>query len=107
MAFATSDTRALAELIQPPKLVAQGFPEPKWVSVHIGTDHAGEEAYRVYLVFPDQTPSEVFSWSNVGPMLDWVQNQIWRAGGEQRFPYVRVARESELLRERPDVAPEP
>ena len=92
MTTGTIDTGTLAGLIQPEKLAGQGFPLPSRVSVIFGTDHTGEEAYHVYLVFPDNTPDETLAWDNVKAMVRWVQSQIWKADGEQRWPYVRVKR---------------
>src|SRR6266496_2066708 len=91
------DTRNLASLIQPDTLEAQGFPKPGRVSLIFGTDHTGEEAYFVYLVFPDDTPEATLAWSNVKPMVRWVRDRIWKTDGERRWPYVRVKRESDLL----------
>jgi hypothetical protein len=97
MAAANVDTNSLAELVQPEILAEKGFPVPNRVSVILGTDHTGEEAYHVYLIFADTTPDAAFSWASVKRMVRWVQDQIWKASGEQRWPYVRVKRESELL----------
>jgi hypothetical protein len=102
MEAVVTDTKVLAELVQPEKLAGKGFPAPHRVSVIFGTDHTGEEAYHVYLVFSDDTPDELLAWSKVKPMVRWVQNQIWKAVGERRWPYVRVMRQSELLGNRPD-----
>jgi hypothetical protein len=63
--------------------------------VTFGANPAGEEAYRVYLIFPDDTPENNLSWAKIKPMVTWVQDQIWKANGEQRWPYVRVKRESD------------
>jgi hypothetical protein len=97
MAASSVDTKCLADLVQPEKLAEQGFPVPNRVSVVFGTDHTGEEAYYVYLVFADGTPDADLSWGNVRRMVRWAQDRIWKASGEQRWPYVRVKRESELL----------
>jgi hypothetical protein len=97
MAAANVDTKSLADLVQPEKLAEQGFPVPNRVSVVFGTDHTGEEAYHVYLVFADDTPDACLAWANAKRMVRWVQDRIWKASGEQRWPYVRVKRESELL----------
>ena len=94
-----SNTDELAGLIQPAKLAAGGFVSPKRVLVTTGTDHTGDDVYRVYLIFPDGTAERQLAWSKVKPMVQWVQDQIWKANGEQRWPYVRVAREAELPRE--------
>ncbi|MBI4027036.1 MAG: hypothetical protein HY360_18775 [Verrucomicrobia bacterium] len=93
------DTKGLAELVQPSQLAEQGFTAPRRVSVIFGVDHTGEEAYHVYLVFPDQTPDSALAWNNVKDMVRWVQERIWKADGEQRWPYVRIKRESEIAGE--------
>ena len=97
MTTGVADTRFLAGLIQPNTLKARGFPKPSRVSVIFGTDHTGEEAYHVYLVFPDSTPDAMLAWSNVKAMVRWVRNRIWKEDGERRWPYVRVKRESDFL----------
>ena len=97
MAAANFDTESLAELVQPEKLAEQGFPVPNRVSVTLGTDHTGEEVYRVYLVFADDTPGASLAWGNAKRMVRWVQDRIWKASGEERWPYVHVKRESEFL----------
>lgn len=104
MATATLEAEELEGLIQPERLKEMGFPKPERVSVVLGSDHTGEEAYKVYLVFSDGTPDEELEWKSVKPMVRWVHKQIWEADGQRRWPYVRVARESEIVGERPDVA---
>ena len=96
MTTGIADTRSLANLIQPAKLKAHGFPKPARVSVIFGTDHTGEESYQVFLVFSDKTPDATLAWSNVKGMVRWVQEQIRQADGERRWPYVRVKRESDF-----------
>jgi hypothetical protein len=91
------DTNALASLIQPEKLRAEGFkPIPNRVSIILGRDHTGEEAYHVYLVFPNKTSDSELAWRKISPMVRWVQEQISIEDGYRRFPYVNVKRESEL-----------
>jgi hypothetical protein len=97
MAAAILNTNDLAALVQPDNVVAQGFPRPERVSVIAGTDHTGEEAFHVYLVFRDDTPDAALEWGVVKPMVRWVRNEIRRASGEERWPYVRVARNADLL----------
>ncbi len=100
------DPKALAGLVQPKKLKARGFPAPTQVLLTFGTDHTGEDAYRVYLVFPDDTPDDALSWTRMKPMVRWVQSKIWEADGERHWPYVRVKRKSELSGEWSDVESE-
>ena len=97
--MATAILRAdeLAALIQPEKLAAQGFLPPKQVSVLDGTDHTGDAAFYVSLVYPDDTPEADLAWSKAKPLVRWVWKEIRQASGEERWPYVRVARESDLL----------
>src|SRR5258708_23435271 len=97
MATAILGAKELAGLIQPEKLAVQGFVPPERVSVIDGTDHSGEAAFHVYLVYPDNTPDAALAWSHVKPMVRWVRNEIRRASGEERWPYVRVKRSSDLL----------
>ena len=99
MATAILSAPELAGLIQPGKLAAQGFLPPKRVSVIDGTDHSGEAAFHVSLVYPDDTPDAALAWSKVKPMVRWVRNEIRRASGDERWPYVRVTRDSDLLAE--------
>ena len=104
MALAATSTRELAELIQPRELARQGFAEPSRVSVIFGTDHSGEEAYYVYLVFPDETPEEALTWKKVKPMIQWVRARIREADEFQHWAYVRALRESEQLEVSQNVA---
>lgn len=99
MAIAISSPDELAGLVQPAQLAAAGFASPKRVSVTAGTDHTGDEVYRVFLIFPDGTPASHLAWSRVKPMVQWVRDRIWKANGEQRWPYVRVMREADLPHE--------
>ena len=85
----------LRDLILPAKLAAQGFLQPLRVSIIDGTDHSGEAAFYVDLVYPDDTPDTALAWSQVKPMVRWVRNEIRRASGEERWPYVRVTRDSD------------
>ena len=99
MAIAILSAPELAGLIQPEKLASQGFLPPQRVSVIDGTDHSGEAAFHVSLVYPNDTPDAALAWSNVRPMVRWVRNEIRRASGDERWPYVRVTRNSDLLAE--------
>jgi hypothetical protein len=96
MTVAILSAAQLAELIRPEKLVAQGFLRPQRALVVDSTDHFGEAAYHVYLVYPDDTPDSALAWSKVKPMVRWVRREIRRASGEERWPYVRVLRNSDL-----------
>jgi hypothetical protein len=96
MPTSISNTDELAGLIQPEKLVKAGFVAPKRVLLTAGTDHTGDDAYRVYLVFPDETAPDQLAWSKIKPMVEWVRDRVWKANGEERWPYVRVAREADL-----------
>src|ERR1700677_1096122 len=97
MAGTILNTKDLEALIQPEKLADQGFLRPERVSVIAGTDHTGEEAFHVFLVYPDDTPDAVLAWNKVKPMVRWVWNEIRQASGEERWPYVRVTRNADLL----------
>ncbi len=99
MAAAILDASELACLVQPERIAAQGFLPPKRVLVVDGTDHSGDEAYRVSLVYADDTPESALAWSEVKPTVRWVRSEIRRASGEGRWPYVRVAREADLVAE--------
>jgi len=61
-----------------------------------GTDNSGEAAFHIYLVYPDDTPDAALAWNKVKPMVRWVRNEIRRASGEERWPYVRVTRDADL-----------
>jgi hypothetical protein len=86
----------LTNLIQPEKLAAHGFLRPQSISLAEGTDHSGEAAYYVFLVYPDSTPDDQLAWSKVKPMVQWVRNAIRAATAEERWPYVRVVREADV-----------
>jgi len=99
MPTAIVDTNELAALVQPDKLAQEGFPRPSRVSVVLSTDHTGEEAYYVYLIFPNETPDASLKWGKIKDMMRWVHDQVWRASGEERWPYVHVKREADLFSE--------
>src|SRR5438034_5071710 len=63
----------LRERIKPEELAKHGFPRPKDVRLSRGTDSTGEEAFYVYLVFPDKTPDETLAWKKIEPMVSWVR----------------------------------
>jgi hypothetical protein len=86
----------LRERIKPEELAKQGFPRPKDVRLSQHPDSTGEEAFYVYLVFPDKTPDENLAWRNIEPMVSWVRNLIWNETGAQLWPYVKVRRQKEL-----------
>jgi hypothetical protein len=96
MATAILNADELAGLVQPDKIAEAGFVPPKRVSVTAGTDHAGDDVYRVFLVFPDNSPEDQLAWDKVKAMVHWVRDRIWKANGEERWPYVRVKREADL-----------
>jgi hypothetical protein len=87
---------SLHERIKPDELVKHGFPRPNDVRLSQSTDSTGEEAYYVYLVFPDRTPEEALAWKKIEPMVSWVRNLIWTETGTRLWPYVKVKRYKEL-----------
>ncbi len=87
---------SLRERIQPDVLAKQGFPRPKDVRLSRSTDSTGEDAFYVYLVFPDKTAEEALAWEKVEPMVSWVRNLIWTETGARLWPYVKVKRQKEL-----------
>lgn len=86
----------LRERIKPDELAKQGFPRPKDVRLFRNTDSTGEEAFYVYLVFPDKTPEEALAWEKIEPMVSWVRNLIWTETGARLWPYVKVKRQKQL-----------
>lgn len=96
MNSATMDTADLETRIQPDRLAEQGLPKPRRVAVVAAPDHTGDDAYFIYLVFPNRTPDKELSWNRIKPLVDWVRQTIWKADGERHFPYVRVKREREM-----------
>lgn len=96
MAAAVVDTKALEALVEPAKLAEKGFPKPKRVTVSFADDHTGQSAYYVYLIFPNTVPDEALRWKKIQPMVTWVRDTIWKADGEQHFPYVRAVREKQV-----------
>lgn len=85
--------------IQPDALAEQGFPRPKRVSLLETRDSEGEEAFRIYIVFSDDTPDQTLALKNIEPMISWVRDLVWQGTGQQRWPYVRVKREKDILAE--------
>ena len=90
-------TSELAELIQPDALEKAGFPRPKRVSIVAGTDHTGEEALYATIVYPDDTPLDRLTWARVKPMVQWIRDQVRAADDEQRWAFVNVTREADLV----------
>jgi Family of unknown function (DUF6166) len=87
---------SLRERIKPDELAKHGFPRPKEVRLSRGTDSTGEDAFYVFLVFPDKTPDEALAWKKIEPMVSWVRDLIWTETGERLWPYVKVKRQKEL-----------
>jgi len=86
----------LRDRINPDELAKRGFPRPEDVRIWRDTDSGGEEAFHVYLVFPDDTPDQTLAWEKVEQMVAWVRDLIWTETGERLWPYVRVKRQHEL-----------
>jgi len=87
---------SLRERIKPEELAKHGFPRPKDVRLSRRTDSTGQEAFYVYLVFPDKTPDENLAWKKIEPMVSWVRDLIWTETGAELWPYVKVRRQKEL-----------
>jgi hypothetical protein len=86
----------IRERIRPDELKRQGFPRPKSVLLTKGTDSSGDEAFYVFLVFPNKTPEKALAWKKIEPMVSWVRDLIWTETGERLWPYVKVKRQKEL-----------
>jgi hypothetical protein len=86
----------LRERINPDQLAREGFPRPKKVLLTKGTDSGGDEAFYVFLVFPDKTPEKALAWKRIEPMVSWVRDLIWTETGERVWPYVKVKRQKQL-----------
>ena len=93
---ASENVLELEKRIRPQLIEDQGFPRPKRVTMIASPDHTGDEAYFVYLVFPNTTPDSALSWRKIKAMVDWVRATIWEADGERHWPYVRVKRERDM-----------
>jgi len=87
---------ALMERIRPEQLVKQGFPRPKEVRLFRDADSTGEEAFYVYLIFPDNTPEQALAWQNIEPMVSWVRDLILSETDSRLWPYVKVKRQKEM-----------
>jgi len=92
-----SDTLSeLQDRIKPEELAKHGFPRPKGVLLFKDTDSGGDEAFYVYLVFPNKTPDEDLAWKRIEPMVSWVRDLIWTETGAELYPYVMVKRQKQL-----------
>ena len=87
---------SLRERIKPDELAKHGFPRPKDVRLSRSADSTGEDAFYVFLVFPDKTPDAALTWKKIEPMVSWVRDLIWTETGERLWPYVKVKRQKEL-----------
>lgn len=94
--FPVDPLKRLRERIKPEELAKHGFPRPKDVQLSRGTDSSGEEAFYVYLVFPNKTPDDSLAWKKIEPMVSWVRTLIWTETGARLWPYVKVRRQREL-----------
>ncbi len=86
----------LRERIKPDELARHGFPRPKSVLLTKGSDSSGDDAFYVFLVFPDNTPEKALVWEKVEPMVSWVRDLIWTEMGERLWPYVKVKLQKQL-----------
>src|SRR5437660_10828783 len=92
-----SDTlNELRERIKPEELAKHGFPRPRDVQLFQGRDSGGEEAFYVYLVFPNKTPDKNLTWKRIEPMVSWVRDLILTRTDYRLWPYVKVGRRKEL-----------
>jgi hypothetical protein len=87
-----------AALVQPDKLAANGFPQPKEVHVETYTDSTGDPAFKVDVVFPKGTASTKLLSSAVEEMTRWITRTLYAASEGHRFPYVRVRRTTDKPR---------
>ena len=85
----------LNRLVQPSEFPDTSFPKPKRITVSETTDSDGEDAYAVQVVFPDRTTDSELDWSRIEGLVTWIRRTIWNEGGNRRWPYVWVRRESE------------
>ena len=89
---------SLRERIAPEELARHGFPRPKNVLLTKGTDSDGEDAFYIFLIFPDKTPEKDLLWKKIEPMVSWVRDLVWNETGAQLWPYVKVKRQKQLAR---------
>jgi hypothetical protein len=87
---------SLRERIKPDELAKHGFPRPRDVQLSRSTDSTGEDAFYVFLVFPDKTPDDALAWKKIESMVSWVRDLIWTETGERFWPYVKVKRQRQL-----------
>lgn len=87
---------SLRQRIAPDELAKHGFPRPKDVTLSQSTDSTGEDAFYVFLVFPNKTPEAALAWKKIEPMVSWVRSLIWTETGGRLWPYVKVKRQKEL-----------
>ena len=86
----------LRDLVSPDQLAREGFPKPRRVVVTEQTDSSGDEAYYVWVIYPDRTPKSKLEWESVQPMQDWIWEKIRQAVNSERWPYVQVKLESHV-----------
>ncbi len=96
MTAVVTDLNELQQMISKEKFVEKGFPAPVRTSILVGSDHSGEEAYYIYVVYPDHTTDEDLDYKKIKPILNWIHETIWGASGAERWPYIRIRRESEM-----------
>lgn len=86
-------------MISTAEIRAQAFdaPVPLSVSVRATTDHSGQDALEVEVVFPDNTADAIFATGKVNKLLSWIQDTLLKATDGELFPYLTVRREKEPL----------
>jgi len=83
-------------LVSPDQLAHNGFPKPKRVVVTEQTDSSGDDAYYVWVIYPDRVSKNKLAWETVRPMQEWIEEKIRQAVNFERWPYVQVKLESHI-----------
>jgi hypothetical protein len=63
---------------------------PKSIDILPSTDHSGESALDVIVVFPKGMPEENVASPQTSRMLSWIQDTILSKAGSGYWPYVSV-----------------
>lgn len=58
-------------------------------------DSIGEQALELVLILAESTTGEERHWRNIQPIVDEISNALLKSG-DQRFPYLRAIKRSEL-----------
>lgn len=71
-------------------------PEVRDVQITVGEDHVGDPAVKLTVVLSDKISEDAIGRREFTRLEDWIHKVIWKDGGYEFYPFVRLVRESDL-----------